>query len=102
MIAPQIASEGNRGGAAMRNIILFFVLAGAAGAQSDSAAITGLVNDPSGGAIREARVPAINLNTKGKFETRANESGFYGLTSLRPGTYTLKVEAPGFKTEITS
>src|SRR5262249_48478106 len=39
---------------------------------------------------------------KGKFETRTNESGFYGLTGLHPGTYTLSVEAPGFKTEITS
>src|SRR6476660_1031397 len=86
----------------MSNIILFLLLARAAGAQSDSAAISGVVDDASGGVIREARVTATKVDTKGKFETRTNESGFYGLTALHPGTYTLIVEARGFKTEVRS
>ncbi len=75
----------------MNCMLLFLALAGAASAQSDFASLTGLVNDATGGRIRGAKVTALHADT-----------GFYSLTALRPGSYTLSVEAPGFKTEITS
>ena len=86
----------------MRNILLFLALTAVAEAQSDTATITGLVYDASGGRIRDALVAALHSGTGAQVEARTNESGFYALAALRPGTYTLTVEARGFKSEVTS
>jgi hypothetical protein len=86
----------------VKRLLLFVAVAGIARSQSDFASLTGLVTDAGQGRIRGAKVSTRHTDTEAKFETVTNESGFYGLTSLRPGKYTLTVEAAGFKTEIIS
>jgi hypothetical protein len=75
-----------------------------AGAQSafaqttGSATLRGTVKDPQGAVIRDATVTLINEATKDERKATTNGEGGYVITALNPGTYTLKVEAQGFKT----
>ena len=71
-------------------------------AQSDNAQVTGFVKDPSGAAIVRAAVAAKNEATGVERHAATNESGYYVVTSLPPGLYTITVEAPGFKKFLTS
>lgn len=67
-------------------------------AQSDNAAISGIVRDPSGAVVANAKVMIKNEATGFERQTTTNESGFYNVPNLPPGYYEVKVEAPGFKT----
>ena len=61
--------------------------------------VTGEVSDPSGAKIANANITVTDDLTK--FSTRAvtNGAGSYSIPSLTPGTYTITVEATGFRTE---
>src|SRR5216684_4841508 len=72
------------------------LLAGSAHAQFH-AAIQGTVMDSNGGAIAGAKVTATNLATGATRETVTSAEGFYRISDLPPGTYTVSVEAAGFK-----
>src|ERR1041384_1054784 len=76
-------------------------LPGAAQVQTDTA-MTGAVSDSSGAVIHGAVVSLKNENTGEVRSTPTNSSGAYSFLSIPPGTYTLRVALPGFKTaEIT-
>ena len=79
-------------------LILFVCLAWA---QSDSGSISGFVRDPSGAVVPNARVTVTNASGIER-STATNESGYYTITNLPPGMYTLRVEARGFKRYETS
>ncbi len=83
-------------GAALLALMTAFA-AGPAFAQSDNANVNGLIKDPSGATIPQAKVVLINEATGLKRETTSNESGVYSIPTVPPGTYTLNVEANGFK-----
>src|SRR6202795_4920632 len=72
------------------------LISGALFAQSDLGTISGFVKDPSGGTIAGAKV---TIQSKSGVERQAttNESGFYTITNVPPGLYTVSVEASGFK-----
>ena len=61
--------------------------------------ITGRVSDSSGAAAPGATVTATNTSTNAIRQTVSTASGDYALPSLPPGTYHVKVEKTGFKTE---
>src|SRR6266404_2672609 len=65
-------------------------------AQSDLGTISGFIKDPSGATIANARV-LVHNQTGIQREAIANESGFYTVTNLPPGLYTIAVQAPGFQ-----
>lgn len=65
-------------------------------AQSDLGSISGFVKDPTGATVPNARVVVRNLSGVERAAT-TNESGYYILTNLPPGFYTILVEASGFK-----
>ncbi|HBY64644.1 MAG TPA: TonB-dependent receptor, partial [Solibacterales bacterium] len=77
---------------------LLLVLAVSAFAQSDNSNISGLVKDPSGAAVANAKVTVKNEGTNFERTTTTNESGFYTVTNIAPGYYTVSVELAGFKT----
>jgi hypothetical protein len=66
-------------------------------AQSTNASLSGRITDPSKGAIAEAKVAAVQINTTARYEITTNPSGEYSLTNLPPGTYSVEVEKSGFK-----
>src|SRR5439155_27039975 len=59
--------------------------------------ITGIVEDPSGAAIANASVEAINLATRVSATTMSDASGSFRFLSLAPGSYKLTAEAAGFR-----
>src|SRR5204863_4179815 len=60
-------------------------------------AITGRINDRSGGRLPGVTVTATNVATNVGFTTVTNTEGAYTIPYLTPGSYTMKVELSGFK-----
>src|SRR5712691_7336678 len=73
-------------------------LAGAAHAQAVGAALSGLITDEHGGAVPGATVSIKNVGTGVVREVSSNGDGFYSAPNLLPGTYEVRVTAPGFQT----
>ena len=61
------------------------------------AALQGTVTDASGGAVPGVAVVAVNAATGVATETVTGEAGFYRLSGLPPGTYTVTAKLEGFK-----
>ncbi|MGH9404990.1 MAG: carboxypeptidase regulatory-like domain-containing protein [Terriglobia bacterium] len=74
-----------------------FLLPGGARAQNLNASIGGLVLDPSGAAVPNARLTFTNIATHSSRTTATNSAGHYLLPSPEVGTYDVSVEARGFK-----
>ena len=82
----------------MLALLVVFVSSACALAQGGgNVAITGTVLDPSGAAIPGAKVIVVQKSTSVSHETLTNASGGFNITSLPPSTYTVSVEATGFK-----
>ena len=62
-----------------------------------SGSITGDVTDPSGAAVAGAEIQATNNATGVQLSTKSNSSGYFNLSNLIAGTYTVVVSTPGFK-----
>lgn len=69
----------------------------AAFAQTDTAALSGRITDPSGAVIARAEVAVTNAATGITVKTVTNDAGVYNLSALPPGAYTLSVRAQGFQ-----
>ena len=78
-------------------ICALFLCAGIASSQSYTAAIRGVVSDSSGAAIPGAQVIANETERNVKHTAVTDGSGRYSLSALPPGSYTLNIEAQGFK-----
>src|SRR5262249_46830356 len=78
-------------------LILLFALP--TQAQLYTGSITGLVQDPSGAVVANASV-VLTDNDKGlRYSAKTDQSGRYVLRLMPPRTYTIRVEAPGFRAE---
>ncbi|MBV9927131.1 MAG: TonB-dependent receptor [Acidobacteria bacterium] len=75
-----------------------FVLTLAAGARAQfRAAVQGTVTDPQGAVVPQATLTLRN-NETGRVQTATSgDEGFYRISELPPGTYTLTAEKAGFK-----
>jgi hypothetical protein len=72
--------------------------AGLAWSQSSyTAAVRGVVSDASGAAVAGAKVTVTESDRNVPHAVVADDAGRYALTALPPGTYSLTVEAKGFK-----
>ncbi|MDR3718283.1 MAG: carboxypeptidase regulatory-like domain-containing protein [Bryobacteraceae bacterium] len=59
--------------------------------------LSGLVTDPSGGAMAGATVQALNTDTGLDHSTVTNAEGLYAFPALPAGRYELRIDQPGFK-----
>jgi len=66
-------------------------------AQVDSGKVVGTIRDNSGASVESALVRVINTSTNLAAVATTGESGEYVVTGLKPGTYSVEVEHPGFK-----
>src|SRR6266851_6644199 len=80
-------------------VALFALCAGAVTlhGQSFYGSIRGNVVDPNGGAIATAKVTLTNEGTSGQRATVSSSSGEFVFSEVVPATYSVTVEAPGFK-----
>jgi hypothetical protein len=78
------------------------LLVGSAHAQTVTGRISGSVRDPSRAVVPAATVIVTNEATQIVRTTRTNDEGFYVVTNLPPGDYTITVEHGGFKLFVTS
>ncbi len=69
-------------------------------AQLDTGAIVGTVRDSSGAAVPKATITVTNTATGVAVTTETNTAGEYQVTALKPGTYSVKVSAPGFASQV--
>ena len=77
---------------------VFAVLMSIAGLiQAQTGRITGRVSDPSGAPIAGAAVRATETATNQERSTSTSSDGYYTLSSLLPGTYSVSVQTAGFK-----
>src|SRR5215470_15409651 len=77
-------------------VCALFVFSGALKAQSDLGSISGFVRDSSGGSVANAKIMVRNQSGVER-EAATNESGYYAITNIPPGLYTITVEAAGFQ-----
>src|SRR5437868_14817539 len=66
-------------------------------AQSFMASVSGIVNDPSGAVVPNARVTVTDIARGVPFTTTSNQDGVYLINSLIPSTYKVTAEAAGFQ-----
>src|SRR5438270_586963 len=66
-------------------------------AQSERGTITGAVRDSSGAVVPGATVTVTSTATNAVSNLVTNDSGEYTAPSLAAGTYTVRVEKPGFR-----
>lgn len=81
-------------------LISLFVLlfAFTALAQIQNGQFAGIVTDPSGAAVANAKITITNAATGLAVTATSNATGAYQVSELPPGTYKVSVEAAGFKT----
>ena len=68
-------------------------------AQEVRATLNGHISDPKGAAVPNATVTVENAATGEKSTTKTGDDGFYTVSFLLPGTYTVSSEAEGFRTQ---
>ncbi|NNE67264.1 MAG: TonB-dependent receptor [Pyrinomonadaceae bacterium] len=81
-------------------IASFSILLGAsqifAQSQASTGTITGTITDVNDAVVPNATVEAVNKDTGASKTTTTNQSGYYQIPLLRPGTYTVKASGGGF------
>ena len=81
-------------------LCLPFLFVGPAHAQVYTGSISGVVQDPSGGVVPNAPVVVTDVDKGLKYATTTDSSGHYVLRALPPSTYSVRVEATGFRPEV--
>lgn len=83
-------------------IVFLALCALAASAQVTTARIDGIVQDPSGAVVANAKVTATETRTQVSAATNSNATGAFSFNALQPGFYSLSIEATGFRKEVLS
>jgi hypothetical protein len=81
----------------VRLILVVLIATVAALAQDPRGTIAGRVLDPQGAVIPNATVIVTNTETNVSTRTVTNETGYFEVSLLNPGNYSVAAEAPGFK-----
>jgi hypothetical protein len=71
------------------------------GQTSFEAQVRGVVRDATGGVIIGAKVIITEVATNISSSATTNERGSYIFNALRPATYSIRAETPGFRSEET-
>src|ERR1700761_1863710 len=79
--------------------VLVLCLSGLSFSQEGLTSVQGRVSDPTGAVIPGVTVTITNTATGASRQVVSDEQGIYQATQLAPGTYNIKAELPGFKTQ---
>jgi hypothetical protein len=83
-----------------RPIVWWILLASLLRGQVPTGEISGTLYDPTGAVLVKATVVLTNEGTGYSRTALSNQSGSYNFASLIPGTYALRAEAAGFRTQV--
>src|SRR5260370_14989638 len=83
--------------ATLRSVLLSLLFAACVFAQRDLGTITGTITDPQGAGVPNARVIIVEDATGLSYAVQSNNTGEFVRPLLKPGTYTVTVEATGFR-----
>jgi hypothetical protein len=83
--------------ALLRVVLSACLVVSGAFAQRDLATLVGTVTDPAGAGVPGAKVTITEDATGLTYDIQTNASGEYARPALKPGIYSVSVEAPGFK-----
>jgi carboxypeptidase family protein/TonB-dependent receptor-like protein len=81
-------------------VVIAFLAAAAAFAQTESARISGRVTDLTGAVIVGAECKITNIETNVSTTTLTNEDGIYVIPDLHPATYRLTIEKESFRSVV--
>ncbi len=90
----------------MRKVVLVFFAAllfaflgtSSSNAQTQFGSVRGVVRDPQGAAVPDAKVVLTNTATNVSQETMTNGDGLYVVANVAPGSYQIKISKDGFQT----
>lgn len=82
---------------ALAVIAVFALLASACYAQQLTGTLSGTTYDSTGAAVPNAKVVMKNEASGDMRSTVSNGAGYFSITAIQPGTYTVTVSAAGFK-----
>src|SRR5262249_15841820 len=80
--------------------MMAFAVSGWGQSDASTATLTGVVKDPGGALIPNASVSALLLEKGTTRDSRADAVGTYRVPLLDPGTYRVRIDAPGFASRI--
>jgi hypothetical protein len=78
-------------------LLLILVVCSSAFGQTVVGRISGTVQDSNGASVPNASVKVINTANNSERTATTDESGFYTITNLPAGTYTIEAEQKGYK-----
>src|SRR5277367_5829828 len=78
-------------------VVIAILFGSSARAQQITGSITGKVVDEQGALVTNANIKATNDATGFTRSTKTDDAGGYNIQYLPIGTYTVNVDAPGFK-----
>jgi len=78
-------------------LVLLLLVGNIAFAQRDLGTLNGTITDPQGAAVPNAKVTIFEEATGLSYQVQSNDSGLYSRPALKPGTYSVTVEASGFQ-----
>src|SRR5580704_7798434 len=79
-------------------LLVLVLLASTCFAQQLTGTLSGTVADAAGAVVPDARVTMKNETSGDMRATVSNGSGYFSITAVQPGGYTVTIEAAGFKT----
>src|ERR1700756_3181058 len=97
------AVEGDSALKKIRSMVVLLCLVGAglsALAQVDTATLVGTVKDRSGAVIAGATATATSAETGKSLSVKTDADGNFVITPLKIGSYSVAIEASGFKKEV--
>src|SRR4029077_7163028 len=78
--------------------VIFVAFSACLWSQTSGSSITGIVTDPQGAVVPNAKVQARNEATGVVYQSATTTSGNYGFSSVPPGLYSITVSQSGFQT----
>jgi hypothetical protein len=81
-------------------IVLALLVCACSMGQTVTGSLVGIVVDPTGSVIPDVKIQLTNQGTAATSAATADSSGVFRFPNLNPATYSVSVQATGFKTRI--
>jgi len=91
-----VGNPARNGFLPLLSVAVLLLVSSAAG-QAVYGSVFGTVTDPSGAALPKASIIVTSVERASSTKGVTNDSGNYSVAQLLPGHYTVKAEAPGFR-----